>query len=66
MEFVESVKKEMRPIHLEVKNEDRPEDRREQLALAAPQQQPQVHRFSLGEILRSQIERLSHNFVPTK
>lgn len=70
MEFVESVKKEMRPIHLEVKNEDSAEDRsvaaHEQLALVAPQQQPQAHRFSLGEILRSQIERLSHNFVPTK
>ncbi|KAJ0248568.1 ACT domain-containing protein ACR2 [Hirschfeldia incana] len=67
MEFVESVKKEMRPIHLEVKNEDSAEEDRvvshEPLALAAA---PQAHRFSLGEILRSQIERLSHNFVPTK
>lgn len=69
MEFVESVKKEMRPIHLEVKNEDTTTDivgSDDPPASAAPQPQPQPHRFSLGDILRSQIERLSLNFVPTK
>lgn len=67
MEFVESVKKEMRPIHLKVKNEETTADtvgQDEPPASAAPQ--PQPHRFSLGDILRSQIERLSLNFVPTK
>lgn len=65
MEFVESMKKEMRPIHLEVKNEDNAKDR---VAVASHEPQPPVSAagFSLGEILRSQIERLSHNFVPTK
>ncbi|EOA22777.1 hypothetical protein CARUB_v10003494mg [Capsella rubella] len=69
MEFVESVKKEMRPIHLEVKNE---ETRTETVgpdeppASAVPQPQPQPHRLSLGDILRSQMDRLSLNFVPTK
>ncbi|KAG7556456.1 ACT domain [Arabidopsis suecica] len=69
MEFVESVKKEMRPIHLEVRNEDRTTDTvgsDETPPSAAPQPQPQPQRFSLGDILRSQIERLSLNFVPTK
>jgi len=71
MEFVESVKKEMRPIHLEVKNEDTKidtvgSDEPTASASATPQRQPQPHRFSLGDILRSQMERLSLNFVPTK
>jgi len=71
MEFVESVKKEMRPIHLEVKNEDTKidtvgSDEPTASASATPQPQPQPHRFSLGDILRSQMERLSLNFVPTK
>ncbi|WZZ12277.1 hypothetical protein YC2023_105366 [Brassica napus] len=45
---VKSVKKEMRPIHLEVKNEDSAKDRiaaHEQPAFSA---QPQSQRFSLG------------------
>lgn len=66
MEFVESVKKEMRPIHLEVKNEDTADTVGSQGPQAPAAPQPQSHGFSLGEILRSQIERLSHNFVPTK
>lgn len=70
MEFVESVKKEMRPIHLEVKNEDTITDtvgsHDEPPPDLAAQPQPPSHRLSLADILRSQIERLSHNFVPTK
>ncbi|XP_059658167.1 ACT domain-containing protein ACR2 [Cornus florida] len=55
MEFVESMKKEMGPIDLAVKNEttSRPNS-------------PERFRFSIGDILRSQIERFSHNYVAIK
>ncbi|XP_010541614.1 PREDICTED: ACT domain-containing protein ACR2 isoform X2 [Tarenaya hassleriana] len=48
MEFVESVKKEMRPLHLAVKNDD-----------ADAERGLQRRSFSLGDIFRSQMERLS-------
>lgn len=66
MEFVESVKKEMRPIHLEVKNEDIITDTVGSHEPSPASAATQPHRLSLGDILRSQIERLSLNFVPTK
>ncbi|PON89878.1 ACT domain containing protein [Trema orientale] len=51
MELVESMKKEMSPIVLQVTNESpRPSS-------------PERSLFSLGYKLKSQIERLSHNFV---
>ncbi|GLT85310.1 hypothetical protein SLE2022_035020 [Rubroshorea leprosula] len=56
MDFVESVKKEMGPVDLEVKNNTtRPstDDRTSQS-------------FSLGGILKSQVERFSHNFISIK
>ncbi|XP_010520625.1 PREDICTED: ACT domain-containing protein ACR2-like [Tarenaya hassleriana] len=59
MEFVESVKKQMRPLHLAVKNDN-------DNANTNADRRPQRHRFSLAEILRSLMECLSLNFVPTK
>ncbi|GLT25327.1 hypothetical protein SLA2020_232880 [Shorea laevis] len=56
MDFVESVKKEMGLVDLEVKNNTtRPstDDRTSQS-------------FSLGGILKSQVERFSHNFISIK
>lgn len=58
MDFVESMKKEMGPIDLAVKNDSR------STSPSSPDRSPT--RFSLGDLLRSQLERLSHNFVPIK
>lgn len=55
MEMVESVKKEIGPIVLRVKNETSPP--------SSPQAQITRSRFSFGDMLKSQIERLSHNFI---
>lgn len=57
MDFVESMKKELLgPIDLAVKNDSR------STSPSPPDRSPT--RFSLGDLLRSQLERLSHNFVP--
>ncbi|XVF48339.1 hypothetical protein PTKIN_Ptkin03bG0182200 [Pterospermum kingtungense] len=59
MDFVKSVKKEMDVIDLEVKNDRAtttiPQPR-------SPQRSPGL--FSLGDVLKSQFERFSHNFIP--
>lgn len=63
-----SMKKEMGPIHLiHVKNES-------QLMMgsnttsssASPPDHNERSRFSLGDMLKSQIDRISHNFVAIK
>lgn len=53
MEMVESVKKEIGPVVLRVKNE------------TSPPSTPQItrSRFSFSDMLKSQLERLSHNFI---
>ncbi|XP_022941429.1 ACT domain-containing protein ACR2 isoform X1 [Cucurbita moschata] len=53
MEMVESMKKEIGSIVLRVKNE------------TSPPSTPQItrSRFSFSDMLKSQIERLSHNFI---
>ncbi|GFY96919.1 ACT-like superfamily protein [Actinidia rufa] len=56
MEFIESMKREMGPIDLAVKNEKSPTP-------SPPDQRP---KFSIGDILSSRIERLPHNFVAIK
>ncbi|KAL6980218.1 hypothetical protein U1Q18_021861 [Sarracenia purpurea var. burkii] len=55
MEFVESVKREVGPIDLAVKNE-KPRMR----------SSPEKVRLSVGDMLKSRIERFSHNFVTIK
>ncbi|GLU01290.1 hypothetical protein SLE2022_186020 [Rubroshorea leprosula] len=56
MDFVESVKKEMGPVDLEVKNN-----------ASRPSTDDRTSRsFSLGDILKSQVERFSHNFISIK
>ncbi|KAK9280389.1 hypothetical protein L1049_014078 [Liquidambar formosana] len=55
MEFVESMKREMGPIYLQVKKDTTPR-----------QNSPERSRFSIGDMLKSQIERFSHNFIPIK
>ncbi|XWS72694.1 hypothetical protein CRYUN_Cryun02cG0062700 [Craigia yunnanensis] len=57
MDFVESVKKEMDVIDLKVKINDRASNPRP----SSPQRSPGL--FCLGDVLRSQIERFSHNFI---
>uniref|UniRef100_A0A5B7BQ92 ACT domain-containing protein ACR n=1 Tax=Davidia involucrata TaxID=16924 RepID=A0A5B7BQ92_DAVIN len=57
MEFVESVKREMGPIELAVRNEK---------ILIRPTSPDHRSRFSIGDMLKSQIERISHNFVTIK
>ena len=57
MDFVESVKKEMDVIDLEVKINDRASNPRP----SSPQRSPGL--FSLGDVLKSQIERFSHSFI---
>ncbi|KAA8521586.1 hypothetical protein F0562_012259 [Nyssa sinensis] len=57
MEFVESVKREMGPIDLAVRNETI------LLPISSPDQRS---RFSIGDMFKSQIERISHNFVTIK
>ncbi|XP_052176253.1 ACT domain-containing protein ACR2 isoform X2 [Diospyros lotus] len=59
MDFVESVKREMGPIDLAVKNE-------ESLMPMASSDANQRSRFSISGMLKSQIERFSHNFVAIK
>ncbi|XP_041016520.1 ACT domain-containing protein ACR2 [Juglans microcarpa x Juglans regia] len=55
--FAESMKKEiMGPIALQVKNETK----------GSPSNWPERSRLSLGDMLKSHIERLSHNFIPIK
>ncbi|XP_022728642.1 ACT domain-containing protein ACR2 isoform X2 [Durio zibethinus] len=59
MDFVESMKKEMDVIDLEVKNDGASRRR--------PSSSPRSSvpgLFSLGDVLKSQIERFSHNFIP--
>ncbi|KAF9613831.1 hypothetical protein IFM89_012363 [Coptis chinensis] len=54
MRTVESIKKEMESIALEVKTD------------TARPSSPDRTRFSFSDMLRSQIERISHNFIPIK
>ncbi|GMY29267.1 ACT domain-containing protein ACR2 [Fagus crenata] len=54
MEFIESMKREMGPIVLQVKIETRRPS------------SPERSRFSFGYMLKSQIERFSHNFITIK
>lgn len=55
--FAESMKKEiMGPIALQVKNETK----------GSPSTSPERSRLSLGDMLKSHLERLSHNFIPIK
>lgn len=61
MEFVESVKREMgEPIQVAVKNDFI------NYSSTQPSSSPERSRFSLGGMLKSQIERFSHNFIPIK
>lgn len=53
MEFIESMKREMGPIDLAVKDD------------TMRQSLPERSRFSIGDMLKSQIDRISHNFIPT-
>ncbi|KAK6249219.1 hypothetical protein QUC31_020784 [Theobroma cacao] len=62
MDFVESVKKEMDVIDLEVKNDTIRRPR----ASSSSSPRPSPGLFSLGDVLKSQIERFSHNFIPIK
>ncbi|CAK9140284.1 unnamed protein product [Ilex paraguariensis] len=55
MEFIESMKKEMGPIDLAIKKE-----------MPARLSSPERHRFSIGDILKSQIDRFSNHFVAIK
>ncbi|KAF9681256.1 hypothetical protein SADUNF_Sadunf06G0206800 [Salix dunnii] len=58
MGFIKSMKKEMGLIDLEVKNDD---------TTTRPNiSSHERHRFSFGDLLKSQLERFSHNFIPTK
>ena len=52
MEFIESMKREMGPIDLAVKKE-----------MPARLTSAEKHRFSIGDILKSQIDRFSNHFV---
>ncbi|KAI4316345.1 hypothetical protein L6164_024333 [Bauhinia variegata] len=56
--FVESVKREMGPIDLHIKNEIR--------SSSSPSSSNSPARLSFGDMLRSRIERLSHGFHPIK
>ncbi|GAV60528.1 ACT domain-containing protein, partial [Cephalotus follicularis] len=58
MEFIESMKREMGQIDLDVVNYDstRPN--------SPPDQRSRT--FSIGDMLKSQFERISHNFIPIK
>ncbi|XP_010241627.1 PREDICTED: ACT domain-containing protein ACR2-like [Nelumbo nucifera] len=58
MKIVESMKREMEALALEVKNE--PSSHRR----SSPERPPFC--FSFGDILKSQIERFSHHFIPIK
>ncbi|KAG6770760.1 hypothetical protein POTOM_026454 [Populus tomentosa] len=55
MGFIKSMKKEMGLIDLEVKNDNK--TRRKNIS------SHERHRFSLGDLLKSQLERFSHNFI---
>ena len=55
MGFIKSMKKEMGLIDLEVKNDNKM--RRKNIS------SHERHRFSLGDLLKSQLERFSHNFI---
>ncbi|KAL9363454.1 hypothetical protein Peur_046239 [Populus x canadensis] len=57
MGFIKSMKKEMGLIDLEVKNDNK--TRRTNIS------SHERHHFSLGDLLKSQLERFSHNFVAT-
>ena len=58
MGFIKSMKKEMGLIDLEVKNDD--------TATRTNISSHERHRFSFGDLLKSQLERFSHNFIATK
>ncbi|MBA0731992.1 hypothetical protein Gogos_016110 [Gossypium gossypioides] len=65
-DVVESVKKEMDDvIDFEVKNDGGGSSSQQGgcLSSSPPQRSPGF--FSLGDVLKSQIQRLSHNFIPT-
>jgi uncharacterized protein with ACT and thioredoxin-like domain len=55
MGFIKSMKKEMGLIDLEVKNDNK--TRRTNIS------SHERHHFSLGDLLKSQLERFSHNFI---
>ncbi|KAK3043757.1 hypothetical protein RJ639_001953 [Escallonia herrerae] len=55
-EFVESFKREMSLIDLAIKDE----------TVVSRPSSPEKSRFSIGDMLKSQIERFSHNFVTIK
>ncbi|KAJ6361327.1 hypothetical protein OIU78_001885 [Salix suchowensis] len=59
MGFLKSMKKEMGLIDLEVKNDDT-------TTRTNISSHDQRHRFSFGDLLKSQLERFSHNFIATK
>ncbi|KAJ6743713.1 ACT DOMAIN-CONTAINING PROTEIN ACR2 [Salix viminalis] len=60
MGFIKSMKKEMGLIDLEVKNGDTTT----RTNISSHDQRR--HRFSFGDLLKSQLERFSHNFIATK
>ncbi|KAL5853199.1 hypothetical protein ACOSQ3_008317 [Xanthoceras sorbifolium] len=65
MDFVESMKREMGPIiNLAVKNDTRRSS--SSSSSSTSPSSPERSRFSFGDMLRSQIERLSQNFIPIK
>lgn len=68
MDFVESMRKEMGPIHLEVKNETpkTPSTPTRSTHIPTSPAAAERSRFSFGYLLKSQIERFSQNFVPIK
>ncbi|CAK7353746.1 unnamed protein product [Dovyalis caffra] len=56
MGFIKSMKKEMGLVDLEVRNDDT--TRRTNIS-----SHDQTNRFSFGDLLKSQLERFSHNFI---
>ncbi|KAK0572192.1 hypothetical protein LWI29_027567 [Acer saccharum] len=66
MDFVESMKREMGPIiNLAVKYDTRRSSSSSSASSTSPSS-PERSRFSFGDMFRSQIGRLSQNFVPIK
>lgn len=57
MEFIKTMKREMGPIDLDVKNET------PIISRTSPPNGNGRPRFSVGDILRSHVERLSHNIA---
>ncbi|KAM7256676.1 hypothetical protein ACFE04_012417 [Oxalis oulophora] len=74
MEFIESMKKEMAPIDFSVTNDaisisssSAPSPSSSSSSPLSPgDHHHQRPRFSLGDMLRNQIDRISHNFIPIK